>query len=454
MKFHKLIYLFTILLLTTCSPKTGEKISDNDDVQIPIIEKKDAPVLPDEPAIEYDIDVVFRDFVYDPNIKTVLLHPEGRYIDLPVYVLNSQTQLELSFDDLNGNVEDYNYTFVLCNADWTPNDLSPYEYIDGFTEQYFFNYNYSFGTLQDFTHYKQYIPSSDMQITKSGNYLLKVWRGDDEENVVITKRFYVVDEKVTINGKSKRPSFAEYHTTHQEIDFDVVLDDAELRNAFQEVNVSVMQNGRWDNELMNLKPLFVRDNVLIYDYSTDIIFPAGKEFRYADLRSLRMNSESVASTLISSQNDLYLYSDPVRSYQQYFYRTDINGNYFVETKDQGDDELEADYCWVHFYLPFTAPLQNGVYVFGKFSNWDLLPGNKMEYNVAEQQYEATILLKQGYYNYEYAVWMDDGTFDQSIMEGNYFEAENNYTIMVYYRPFGERYDQLIGIQTINSLYQF
>ena len=76
-------------------------------------------------------------------------------------------------------------------------------------------------------------------------------------------------------------------------------------------------------------------------------------------------------------------------------------------------------------------------------------------NAEKGVYEKTLFLKQGYYNYSYVSTgvQDDNTFSYENTEGNHWGTENSYSVLVYYRPFGARADELIGYASVNSVFQ-
>ncbi|MFQ5446781.1 MAG: DUF5103 domain-containing protein, partial [Saprospiraceae bacterium] len=241
--------------------------------------------------------------------------------------------------------------------------------------------------------------------------------------------------------------------THQEVDFTITHKGFEIRNPRQELSVTVMQNGRWDNAITDLKPLFSRAEEQVFDYQDKIVFPAGKEFRYLDLRSLRYGSENIQYVdYINDHYEVSLYQDKKRSNGGYREYEDINGNFVIETLDEDNNDLESDYANVLFTLKSPGEMYDyDLYIFGGLSDWQLRPDCRMVYNPAVNAYVGKLLLKQGYYNYLYAaVNKATGEIDFEETEGNWFEAKNNYTILVYYRPFGSRYDRLIGAYTFSS----
>ncbi len=396
----------------------------------------------------------YHNFTYSNDIATVTFHKEGLLLSDPVLGLTRNEYLQLEFDDLDKNLKNYSYTLIHCTSDWQPSEIQSFEYIEGFEENRINDYRFSFNTIQSYIHYTLLIPNEDITITKSGNYLLKVFLEDDPEQLIITRRFMVVAPKAAIDAHVKRPDIVKYSQTHQQINFTIDHTGIVVSNPFEELTVVVMQNGRWDNAIRNLKPKFVQNNLLTFHDPNLLLFNAGKEFRRFDMRSFRYLSEYLLrfESKINT-NHIYLKTDEVRSYKKYFYNADMNGKFFIEITEGKENEIEADYALVHFKLPFDSPLTLGnLYLFGAMTDWNILEKYRMEYNYELKCYEAKVLLKQGYYNYQY-VFLEDGSdvYDNSLIEGNYFEAENNYTILTYYRPFGGRYDELIGVETINSI---
>lgn len=399
-------------------------------------------------------DIKNYDYVYVDNIKSVRFHLNGLLLTYPIVDLGSSTPLVLSFDDLDGDVKDYSYRIIHCDRDWQPSQLNAMEYLEGFTEELIDNFQYSFKTVQLFTHYRLFLPNNDMRWTISGNYLLAVYEDEGDKVPVITRRFVVVDPKIQIQPRLVRPSQVSKSRTHQEIDFSVDHERLDIRSPQIEIRAAVLQNGRWDNAVTDLKPFFTRSNELVFDYQDRIVFPAGREFRYLDLRSLRFRSENISA--IESYRDGYeviLYKDEKRTNQSFFTREDINGKFVIESYDQQDFDLSGDYADVLFTLYSPAELGGDVYLMGAISDWLPKEEFKMIYNPAINGYVTKVLLKQGYYEYAYGVMPDvEGarTLDMDETEGNSYETQNDYTIIVYYRPFGSRYDQVIGAVTFDT----
>ncbi len=398
-------------------------------------------------------DLTIRESIKGDHIKTVQLSITDLELGYPMLLLGSSDQLELSFDDLRGDVANYSYTFVHCNKNWEPSGLSYFDYLDGFEENYASEYDFSFATIQHYTHYKITFPNDDVQFRISGNYAIYVWEGDEKTTPVIVKRFFIWEDQAVINGTVYRPNLIAYRNEFQEINFTVDIKNLSISNPYDEVRVVVMQNGRFDNAYTELKPRLVNNVLLTYDQD-DIVFPAGKEFRRFDLKTLNFQSDRIRQIeRIEKQYHAYINIDESRSFGQYYYEKDINGQFVVQADEVNDVSTEGDYVWVHFTLQYPYFITSGkFYVFGELTSYEQSPQYEMTYDFDRQQYTASLYLKQGYYNYVYAFRNIELTkTDLTYAEGNHFETENDYLILVYRHFYDRDYDQLIGISVINSL---
>lgn len=422
-------------------------------------------MYPAKPLIKYFLLNIFllsnffgaaqvADSIYKSNIKTVRLHNAGDQLSLPVINLNSADQVELHFDDMDANVKYYYYTFQLCDKDWQPVNLSQFDFIKGFTQMRINNYRFSSIAFIRYTHYQVTLPDRNSMPTRSGNYLVKVFLDGDTSKIVFTKRLLVVENKAVVAARVVQPFAPQYYRTHQRIEFNVNIKGLNTFSAAQQIKVVILQNNRWDNARTNIIPTFVRGNSLEYSTEENLIFAAGKEWRWLDIRDFHLQSDRVKSAdYKKNSTEIYLRTDIDRSAQKYVYYRDLNGMYTVETTQSINPYWQSDYATVHFsFLPPNGqPYANrDIYLFGQLTNYAFTDSLKMKFNQEKGTYETQLLLKQGYYNYTY-ITVDKNNFaNRSEVDGNYFEAENVYTILVYYKGFTDRSDQLIGVGTINS----
>ena len=393
--------------------------------------------------------------VLDDNIRSAQLFLQGAPLTLPILELKTgNNTLILEFDHLGDELKDYIYTIVHCNSDWQPSDLVDNEYIDGFTEDRITTIDNSFNTLQQYTHYSLGLPNRNMRWTKSGNYLLKVFDNDDDRRLVLVRRFCVVEPLWRTEAKLVSPVAVNKLKTHHEIDFTVLHRGMRIPNPQNDVKAFVLQNGRWDNAIGPVKPYITREDQLVFDYQDKIVFPAGKEWRFFDIRTFDYRGERVKT--INERMDYYevtLETDKDRSGSSLTYKGDLNGRFSIENTNYNQTRLQCDYAKVLFSISQNLPKDDeDVYVFGELTDWQLKPEYKMEFSPeAKAYYCESPLLKQGYYNYEYLVVnRDTRQVDEEGLEGNWFETSNLYTILVYFRTFGDRYERLLSAVSIDS----
>jgi len=403
----------------------------------------------------YDSGFVRNDnTVYRENIRTVLLYKAGFELSPPIIQLNTGERLILAFDDLDAGYKQYRYTFIHCDAFWNTSDLLQMEYIIGYQDDYIDDYKSSFNTTIPFVNYTLEFPSENMRIKKSGNYILKVYLDSDaDENVVLTRQFMVYDPKVTIQGKVAISVDLDLRYTHHQVNFKIISGDYYLTNVYSDLHVLVMQNGRRDNMIRNIQPRMIIGNEYDYSLQEQLAFPAGNEYRYFDMKTLKYNTDRMQSLQYTEDGyQVYLMTDLPRVNGNYYSEEDINGRKLIEANDTRDPYTEGDYAWVHFLLPYDYPLANGnLYVFGALSDCQFSTTNLMRYNFDLKAYEARLVLKQGYYNYVYAFLENrSNAGDVTFIEGSYWETMNEYTIFVYHRQQGDMYDQLIGVGFVNS----
>lgn len=401
------------------------------------------------------------DHIYRSNIHAVKLFKYGDIYSYPIISLNSSDLLELHFDDLDADVKNYYYTYQLCNADWTPANIQSFDYIRGFQSTRISTYRYSSIAYTKYTHYQSSIPDRSSAPTKSGNYLLKVFLNNDTSALLFTKRFLVVDNRVAVAAQILLPFNVQLSRSDQRVQVAVSTVNAQINTLSpQDLKVVVLQNNIWTTAASVNRPTIFRGNY--YEYNDDATtFQAGREWRWIDLRSLRLMSDRMQKIVdTSDRTEVYIKPDAERKAQIYVYYRDLNGIYTIENSDGNNPYWQSDYAYVRFtYVPPGNQAYAGkdVYVFGELTNYLPDDASRMVFNPEKGVYEKILFLKQGYYNYSY-VSMDakektPNRFSFANTEGNFNNTENNYTVLVYYRAFGARADELIGYAQLNSLIQ-
>lgn len=391
--------------------------------------------------------------IFKPNIHSVKLFPSTNEIGMPIIMLNGTETLKFQFDDLNTEGANYQYSIIQCDYQWEPTIQGNYMYMDGFSQVNITDFAYSTNTRHKYTNYRLELPNNDVSFKQSGNYILNIFENNPDEPV-ITWRFMIVEPLVEVNAFVTIPRSSNDPNRYQEVVFKVNHSGFTISNPYMEIKASVLQNQRWDNAKIGIVPKFIRNNELNFDTNGQLKFESGREFRRFDIRSLRFIADGVRAYDISgNENHAYLLFDQFRSGQKYFIENDINGQFYYDVIEYRNRRTDADYMLVHFNIPMKFPLSNGdIYVGGQWNEFKASPENRLSFNESTGMYEGEALLKQGFYNYNY-YFMEKGSKekDVSLTEGNHFDAENDYTILLYYRPFGSNYDRLIGISKINSM---
>jgi hypothetical protein len=393
--------------------------------------------------------IAFENKVFKKNIHTVLLTNEDSQSTFPLLNLNDGKQLTLRFDDIANQVKDYSYTLIHCNDQWNQSDQFPNDYLEGFEEEQITTYDYSVNTAVDYIHYSISFPNNNIKPTQSGNYILLVFDNFDRTDIVLTQKFFISEIKVEITTQPTTPIDFDHRYTHQEIDFKVNYSIFPIQDPFNEVRVVILQNSRYDNSIHDIKPKFIKDKELIYNFDTEIVFEGGNEYRIFDSRDLNIGGQGIQDNVyMDSVYHTILTTDYKRAYKKYFTQYDHNGDFYIGAKINKSPYTEADYSHVHFRLPYPRELEKGtVYINGALTGNELKLKGRMQYRDSLSRYEASILLKQGVYDYTYLY--KEGNSKKGnweTLEGTHYQTENIYTILVYYKGFSDNAQKLIGVK--------
>ncbi|MFL1013000.1 type IX secretion system plug protein [Flavisericum labens] len=382
-------------------------------------------------------------------IKTINFKGDTPETQLPILRLGEYLVLE--FDALNGNEDDFYYKIEHFNFDWTPSVLVRSEFMDGFDNQRIRNYENSYNTYQIYSHYKLTIPNNQTRGLKvSGNYLLSIYNNNQE--LVFSRKFMIYENKANVGVSIKRSRDIQFIEEKQRVDIVITPNNMRLNNPKQTVKAVIVQNNNLHNVISNLKPQYTIGNQLIYKYDTETSFWGGNEYFFFENKDVRAANTGIQFIDLKNLYHNYLYTNIVRANRPYTYNPDINGNYVILNIDADNPSIEADYVWVHFSLVARENLKDkNIHVYGNFNNYVIDESTRLEYDEANNIFKKPILLKQGFYNYKYVVVKNDGSIDEGSISGNYYQTENNYKVLVYYRDLGARYDQIIGLGEGNSV---
>ena len=400
----------------------------------------------------------YSDLNYNDNAQTVLLHPVGDSLAKPIIPLNDMMgKLHLQFDVFANDAPYMYYTFIHCNNDWTQqSDIQQIEYLSGFESDDIENYSFSLNTMVDYVHYDLVFPTEDMTPKISGNYLLIVFENElTLENIYFTRRFMIVDDKANFNVNIPRYPFdLNLGTNKQQIEMTVSYPNIFNSLAEQYSNVTIQQNGRWDNAVTGLKPTYVYPDYLSYENNVKTIFNSGNQYRRFNTSNLNNRPEQTKT--VEMAKDYYvvtLYNDQKRNLYAYVDDEDLFGEKVIYLeRDDMAAATEADYVMVEFFLDWYPVLAGqDMYIMGAITDWNFDEKNKMTYDFDRKGYAISLLLKQGYYDYIYAV-KDKGQTkaDVTPIAGDFWETKNEYTIYLYLFDPTQNYDQLIGVKTVLS----
>ncbi|QRR01941.1 type IX secretion system plug protein [Dyadobacter sandarakinus] len=396
-----------------------------------------------------------EDHIYAQKIRTVLLYPAiedaenpRRLLSPPVMPVSNPAPLVLEYDDLSTDFEGYRAKIVHCNADWTKSNLNDIEFTYEFNEYPITSYEQSFSTKVPYFHYRFELP----KLKLAGNYVIYVY-SDRDRQPILSRRFMLYESRVSIDAKARFSQGIQQQFTDQQIDFSISYKGYPLNAPQTDLKVIMRKNFRWDQAKTGFRPTNVRpfDQILEYTFfDLENTFQGGNEFRYFDSRTLSARGYGISELeRTGDYTRLRLFADKSRVDMPYVQVDDFNGQYIVDQRESGRGSIEADYSPVLFTLKSDEEPGAAYYVNGAFNLWQLDERNRMTYNPETKAYEAEILLKQGVINYNYSVVRGtNGKPDEAPIEGNFAPTENDYDVLVYFRPPAGRADLLIGYRTV------
>ncbi len=384
------------------------------------------------------------------HIKSITFQGQTNESQLPILRLGENLLLE--FDVLNGNEDDFYYKIEHFNYDWTPSQLMRTEFLNGYDNQRIRHYENSFNTYQIYSHYMLRLPNERTRGLKvSGNYMVKIFNDLDE--LVFSRKFMVNENGAGVGVAIKRSRDVKFIEEKQSVDIVINSNSMLLSNPTQTVNTVIIQNNNLNTAIYNIKPQYSIGNELIYKYNTETSFYAGNEYFFFENKDIRGANSNIQFIELGDLYNNYLFTNVARRNKPYTYNPDINGNFLITAMDVEKPYIEADYAWIHFSLLMNKlPNNQSVHVYGNFNNYVIDESTKMTYNSQHSIYEVPVLLKQGFYNYKYVVVNNStGKLDEGAIGGNFWQTENDYKVIVYYRDLGGRYDRIIGVGQGNSV---
>jgi hypothetical protein len=376
------------------------------------------------------------------NIQSIQLFNPQTNDETPV--INMNQQLVLSFDDLTNSSTVFRYTIKHYDRNWQDDNLFFTEIATGSMNALLDRFEYSFNTIQPYTHYKLSFPNDKIRPKISGNFEIIVYK-DSADKPLFTKRFSLVEDQANLALNISRIADARNPNVNQRVEVQATSKGGDLSGNVNSMTLNVMQNNNPSMKITNLKPSSTLGSQILFQQMS-IVFPGNNEFYYFDNKNMNMPADMVYETgLKDGVNHTYLH--PVWAYPlNYQYQPDVNGAFYYRRNDLGlerNAEREADYAWVHFSLD-SEPMEKELYVLGGFNDFKANKESQMLYDAETKKYIAKIFLKQGFYNYILGTKEANGSLNLGEINGNFWQTENLYQAFLYYKPFGRNYDGLLG----------
>jgi hypothetical protein len=387
--------------------------------------------------------LALMDKTYEPQIRSVQCYP-NQPVDatmmMPAAATLRQQDLVIEFDDLVEERNNYYVKMIHCNFDWTKSTLMDLDIMKEYNEFTISEYSFSINTHVPYVHYRFQVPP----VKLPGNYVVIVYRDGNKQDLILSHRIMVYDNRMALAQDDRMAGLGNVQSTNQALNFIVSYGNTEIINPMSSVHLTIRQNQRWDNAKSDIKPSFIRENSSQLEYrffDMDNTFQAGNEFRFVDFRSLNNPGQNTFKVDKSRKPyDVVVALDAPRGTQAYSQYADLDGGFYIDNMDYRQEPwVSANYVNVNFGL--QSPKLNGdVYIIGAYNGWARTEENKMVHN--QGMYSQRMLLKQGFYNYQY--WVDGAGLQANQIEGSHFQTENIYEVLVYYRPFQPNADLLIG----------
>jgi len=393
--------------------------------------------------------LVYDNINYCTDIKSVQLNYADKESAFPIIYLQKNDFLSISFDDLRADSRALYYSVEHCNVDWTPSRLPLLDALIGYDEDRIFSIQPSRNTLKPYTHYSFTFPSENIKPKVAGNFLLKVYEDADKARLLFSRKIYVLNVSANVDAEILPSLLSAQKTQNQKLNI-IVNSQQEIVNPAMNLQIHVFQNQRGDILKIVKDHSQISTHKVTYNLPSTLDFKGNNEFRTLDLRSIRSASSTIQNIVRDSSVSVELYPDEKFAYTKYEFKPDENGRYFVRNINFENENVESEYISTHFSLKDSANIKGDIYLVGAFNNYNTTTENKLIYNADRHVWETTQLLKQGIYNYEYVRKTGDRIHSDTYA-GSFFETENDYQILLYYRKPGTYWDEIIGFKNINTI---
>ena len=387
--------------------------------------------------------------IYDPNISTLQVVAGDRWLSMPVIRLNQDEVINIGFDDLTHEYRRFTYTIEHCDADWTVSEgLFPSDFIEGFVEgNTIDDKEESVNTNMLYTHYALSIPNDRCRIRMGGNYRVTVYDENNDHQKIFVAHFMVLDPRMGVMMEVSSNTDIDINKSHQQVAMKLSYGSVTVTEPHEQIKSVVLQNGRWNTAVVNTPAQYIMPNGLQWLHSKELIFEAGNEYHKFEM--LDPDHPSMGVDVIRwDGTDYHVYPFACEPQNNYVYDEDANGAFYIRNSDNYENDRSSEYMLVHYLLKTDRIKDGNIYIDSRWTNEQLTPDYQMTYNEESGYYEAVIQQKLGYYNYHFIVVHDDGTIRQLPSDGNFYQTENKYQCLIYYRGKQDRTDILVGYQEV------
>lgn len=393
-----------------------------------------------------------RNEIYDRGIASLQVVAGQQWLSLPIIKLGSHDpneRINISFDDLTHTYHRYVYRIEHCEADWTVSDqLFSSDYIEGFQDgNTIDDIVESINTNTLYTHYSLQIPNEQCSLKMSGNYKLTVYDENDGNRPMFTACFMVIEPAMGVALDVTTNTDIDINKAHQQVSMQVNYGGINVTDPMSQIKTVIMQNRRWDNAKVNPRPQYIMPDGLKWEHNRDLIFQAGNEYHKYEILDVDHPSMGI-DRIVWDGNDYQVYPYVCTPRPNYLYDEDANGAFYIRNSDNIENDISSEYVYVHYTLKTPQRFAGDIYVNGAWTNDQFTPEYLMTYDEINKCYTATIRQKQGYYSYQYVLVDDNGVSQAVPSEGSFYQTENKYQALVYYRGRGERTDRLVGYQEV------
>ncbi len=391
-----------------------------------------------------------------PDVGALTAYPEGRRYLPPVTTVAGEPPVIIAFDLLEPEARRLRYSITHCDSRWQPSPLSAIEYASGFNESRIDDFAYSRATLIPYVNYRLTFPAPDLSPLISGNYLINIFDEDEPADTILTVPVMVTEQSGNISASVTGRTDFDYNNAHQQLEVAIDTQGLAIADSWNDLSLVIIPNGRPDAATTLSRPMRVNGTVLTYAHDPALTFPAGKEYRrfetVATSRYLPMGVDRVIFQ--APWYHFRLADDTPRAGHDYVYDQTQHGHFTIGADGTDDPDTEAEYVKVHFTLDLPEQPGADIIIEGDLTGRDTSPSSPglMTFNRVTGRYEAILTLKQGSYNYQYLLRPRSSSSPAMTapIEGDNYQTDNQYTIALYHRPPGSRYDRLLSLLTIYS----